>query len=113
LSIIIINNRGTTFFEASAFLPRNSLLLNNLTFLQSRLLSKICLRDFGPHGFFAKSKGSSAHILTEDIIEKAQELLYKGAQPSEVAQKLLKNKYRSQGNPSRTSVKKTKNLKKQ
>lgn len=46
------------------------------------------LRNFGFKGFSTKPKGRSAHILTEDIIEKAQNFLYKGESPSEVAKKL-------------------------
>ena len=72
------------------------------------------LRDFGPRGFFAKSKGRSAHILTEDVIEKAQELLYKDAQPSEVAQKLhLKTNTVRKAIQAGRLRKKTKKLKKQ
>ena len=46
------------------------------------------LREQGAQGFFTKAKGRSPHILTPDIVEKAQRLLYKGHNPSEVAKRL-------------------------
>jgi transposase len=46
------------------------------------------LRERGPHGFFAKPKGRSPHVLTPEVVEKAQRLLYNGHTPSVVAKKL-------------------------
>jgi len=46
------------------------------------------LRKNGPKGFFKKRKGKSAHVLTSDKIKKAQKLLYKGSNASEVGQKI-------------------------
>lgn len=46
------------------------------------------LREQGAQGFFTKAKGRSPHILTPNIVEKAQKLLYNGHNPSEVARKL-------------------------
>ena len=46
------------------------------------------LREQGAQGFFNKAKGRSPHILTPDIVEKAQRLLYKGYNPSEAARRL-------------------------
>ncbi|MBN1695418.1 helix-turn-helix domain-containing protein [candidate division WOR-3 bacterium] len=49
------------------------------------------LREKGTSGFFKKRKGRTSHILTEEIIEKAQNLLNKGDSPGEIA-KVLKLK---------------------
>ncbi len=46
------------------------------------------LREHGSEGFFAKAKGRSPHVLTPEVAEKAQRLLYKGYPPSVVAKKL-------------------------
>ncbi len=46
------------------------------------------LKDNGSSGFFQKPKGRSPHVLTDDIIEKAQNLLNKGDKAAEVARKL-------------------------
>ena len=46
------------------------------------------LRKYGPKGFFRIRKGRSAHVLTSDKIKKAQRLLYKGSNASEVEQKI-------------------------
>lgn len=46
------------------------------------------LRKDGPKGFFKKRKGKSAHVLTSDKIKKAQRLLYKGSDASEIGQKI-------------------------
>jgi transposase len=46
------------------------------------------LRERGAHGFFAKPKGRSPHVLTPQVVEKAQRLLYNGHKPSVVAKKL-------------------------
>lgn len=46
------------------------------------------LREQGARGFFKEAKGRSPHILTPEILEKAQRLLYKGHNPSEVSRKL-------------------------
>lgn len=46
------------------------------------------LREQGARGFFKEKKGRSAHILTPEIQEKAQRLLYNGYNPSEVARRL-------------------------
>jgi len=49
------------------------------------------LKEEGSSGFFKKKKGRTAHVLTEAVIEKAQNLLNKGDSPGEVA-KILKLK---------------------
>ena len=46
------------------------------------------LREEGSAGFFRKRKGRSAHILTEEVLEKAQNLLNKGHNGAEVARML-------------------------
>lgn len=46
------------------------------------------LKEEGAVGFFKKRKGRTAHILTEEIMEKAQNLLNKENKPAEVARKL-------------------------
>ena len=46
------------------------------------------LRERGAHGFFAKPKGRSPHVLTPEVVEKAQRFLYNGHTPSVVAKKL-------------------------
>ncbi len=46
------------------------------------------LRERGAHGFFAKPKGRSPHVLTPEVVEKAQRFLYNGHKPSVVARKL-------------------------
>lgn len=46
------------------------------------------LREHGSKGFFKQPKGRSPHVLTPDIVEKAQRLLYKNYSPSQVAKKL-------------------------
>ena len=46
------------------------------------------LKDEGSSGFFQKPRGRSPHVLTDDIIEKAQNLLNKGYNAAEVARKL-------------------------
>ena len=46
------------------------------------------LRNEGSKGFFKKRKGKSAHVLTADKIKKAQRLLYKGCNASEVERKI-------------------------
>lgn len=46
------------------------------------------LRKDGPNGFFKKVKGRTAHILTPEITDKAQRLLDKGHNASEVGRKL-------------------------
>lgn len=46
------------------------------------------LREKGSEGFFLKPRARSSHILTPDIHEKVQDLLYEGKSPSEIAGKL-------------------------
>ncbi len=46
------------------------------------------LRKKGSQGFFAKAKGKSPHVLTPEIVAKAQRLLYNSHNPSEVARRL-------------------------
>jgi transposase len=46
------------------------------------------LKENGPKGFYKTRKGKSAHVLTSDKIKKAQRLLYKGSNASEVEQKI-------------------------
>ncbi|MHC4270570.1 MAG: putative transposase [Planctomycetota bacterium] len=46
------------------------------------------LRKQGPQGFFAKAKSKSPHVLTPDVVRKAQRFLYKGHNPPDVAKKL-------------------------
>ena len=46
------------------------------------------LREEGSAGFFKAKNVRSAHVLTPDVIKKAQELLYEGKSPSEVAKRL-------------------------
>ncbi len=46
------------------------------------------LRKEGSEVFFKPTKGRSAHILTPEILEKAQRLLYKGYNVSEVGRRL-------------------------
>jgi len=46
------------------------------------------LKEEGISGFFHKRKGRSAHILTAEVIEKAQNLLDKGQHAAEVARRL-------------------------
>jgi len=46
------------------------------------------LRKEGPEGFFKKLKVRSAHVLIEEVLERAQKLLDKGHNPSEVARRL-------------------------
>ena len=46
------------------------------------------LRERGAQGFFAKPKARSPHVLTQEVVEKAQRLLYTGHPPSVVAKKL-------------------------
>ncbi len=46
------------------------------------------LRKDGSNVFFKKAKGRTAHILTPEIIDKAQRLLNKGHNASEVARRL-------------------------
>jgi len=49
------------------------------------------LKEEGPSEFYKKRQGRTAHVLTDEIIEKAQNLLNKGGSPGEVA-KILKLK---------------------
>ena len=46
------------------------------------------LKEEGTSAFFQKRKGRSAHILTAEVIEKAQNLLNKGHNAAEVGRKL-------------------------
>jgi predicted transcriptional regulator len=46
------------------------------------------LKEEGAVGFFKKRKGRTAHVLTEDVIEKAQNLLNKLDNAAEVARRL-------------------------
>jgi len=46
------------------------------------------LRERGAQGFFAKPKARSPHVLTPEVVEKAQRLLYNDNPPSVVAKKL-------------------------
>ena len=46
------------------------------------------LKEEGSSGFFRKRKGRSAHILTAEVIEKAQNLLNKGLNGAEVGRRL-------------------------
>ena len=46
------------------------------------------LKEEGISGFFHKRKGRSAHILTAEVIEKAQNLLDRGHPAAEVARRL-------------------------
>jgi predicted transcriptional regulator len=49
------------------------------------------LKEEGTAGFFKKKKGRTSHVLTEEAIEKIQNLLNKGDSPAEIA-KVLKLK---------------------
>lgn len=46
------------------------------------------LRKEGSEAFFKPARGRSAHILTPELIEKAQQLLYKGHNATEVGKRL-------------------------
>jgi hypothetical protein len=46
------------------------------------------LKDEGPEGFFKKKKGRTAHVLTPDKMKKAQTLLDKGHNASQVGKKI-------------------------
>lgn len=46
------------------------------------------LKNNGPEEFFKKPKGGVAHVLTPEVLENAQWLLYEGCNSSEVAEKL-------------------------
>lgn len=46
------------------------------------------LREEGLNGFYKKAKARSAHVLTREVLEKAQKLLDQGDKPVEVAKKL-------------------------
>ena len=46
------------------------------------------LKEEGPSGFYKKKQGRTAHVLTEEVIEKIQKLLNKGDSPSKVAKDL-------------------------
>jgi len=47
------------------------------------------LKEEGPSGFYKKKQGRTAHVLTDEVIEKVQNLLNNGDSPGEVA-KILK-----------------------
>ena len=46
------------------------------------------LKNHGPEEFFKKPKGGVAHVLTPEVLEESQWLLYEGYSASEVAKKL-------------------------
>lgn len=46
------------------------------------------LREKGAQGFFQKTKGRSAHILTPEVLGRVQRLLDKGYKVTEIAQEL-------------------------
>lgn len=46
------------------------------------------LREEGTRGFFKEKQGRSAHVLTPEVQERAQRLLYNGNNASEVARRL-------------------------
>ena len=49
------------------------------------------LKEEGPSGFFKKKKGRTSHVLTEEVVERIQNLVNKGDSPAEIA-KVLKLK---------------------
>jgi transposase len=46
------------------------------------------LREHGSEGFFKVKKGRSEHILTPEVVETVQRLLYEGENVSEIAKRL-------------------------
>lgn len=46
------------------------------------------LREEGPKGFYKKAKARSPHVLTGEVLEKAQKLLDQGHKPVEIAKEL-------------------------